>query len=306
MLKENLKKDIIKTINIEKGKNMNCLYEETRYIMKQNNINANKSLGQNFLINEDVVDAIISASKVCKEDVVIEIGPGLGTLTKPLLERAGKVVCVELDKRMLSILKQRFIAYKNLEIINEDILKLDLKSKINEELEKYQKVKVVANLPYYITTPIIMKLLEEKLNIESITVMVQKEVANRLTATPGEADTGAITYTINYYTRPEKVIEVPKDSFIPVPEVDSTVIKLEILKEPSIKTKNEKMLFTLIKQAFTQRRKTLTNALNNVNGMNKQQIETMLNILGIDPKIRGEKLTLQEFHQIAEYIDKQK
>lgn len=282
---------------------MSSLYEETKYIMKQNNIVANKNLGQNFLIDEAIVQNIISAANIDEKDLVIEIGPGLGTLTKPLLEMAKKVVCIELDSRMVSILKHRFIAYKNLEIVNDDILKIDLKTKISEELVNCQKVKVVANLPYYITTPIIMKLLEQKLNIDSITVMVQKEVANRLTANPGETNAGAITYAIHYYTIPQKVIEVPKNSFIPIPEVDSTVIKLNVLEKPSIATQNEVLLFSLIKQSFMQRRKTLVNALNNLDGFNKQSLENMLVQLNIDTKIRGEKLTLEQFQQIVNYIE---
>ena len=282
---------------------MNSLYEETKYIMAKNNIKANKNFGQNFLIDEKIVNSIISFANINKEDLIIEIGPGLGTLTKPLLENAGKVVCVEIDKNMLEILKQRFIAYKNLELINMDILKMDLKTKIEEEKRNYKNIKVVANLPYYITTPIIMKLLEEKLNINSITVMVQNEVANRLTAKPGDENSGAITYTINYYTIPKKIIEVPKESFIPVPEVDSAVINLEVLSKPSIKTVNEKKLFSIIKQAFMQRRKTLVNALNNFDGMDKKQIEIMLENLKIDAKIRGEKLTLEQFEYINRYIE---
>jgi len=282
---------------------MSSLYKETKYIMKQNNISANKNLGQNFLIDETIVQNIISAADICDKDLVIEIGPGLGTLTKPLLEIAKKVVCIELDQKMVSLLHDRFIAYKNLEIINDDILKIDLKSKVSEELANCEKVKVVANLPYYITTPIIMKLLEQKLNIDSITIMVQKEVADRLTANPGEANAGAITYAIHYYTIPQKVVEVPKSSFIPIPEVDSTVIKLEVLEKPSVVTQNEILLFSLIKLSFMQRRKTLVNALNNLDGFNKQSLENMLTQLNIDTKIRGEKLTLEQFQQIVNYME---
>lgn len=205
---------------------MENIFEETRIIMKKYNIKANKSLGQNFLISQEVVDNIIEASEISEKDLVIEIGPGLGTLTKRLLEQAGKVICVELDTKMINILEERFFLYKNLGIINQDILKVDLKNKIKQEKEKngFEKVKIVANLPYYITTPIIMKLLEEELDLESITVMIQKEVADRLTAIPGKKNTGAITYTVYYYTDSEEILEVPKDSFIPEPEVTSEVI----------------------------------------------------------------------------------
>ena len=241
------------------------LYEETRFIMKQNNITANKNLGQNFLINEDVVDSIVENAEITKNDLVIEIGPGLGTLTSRLLEKAGKVICVELDRKMIAILEKRFKLYENLELINDDILKINLNQLISQnKINEIKHVKIVANLPYYITTPIIMKLLEERLDIESITVMIQKEVAQRLAAKPGTSDVGSITYTIWYYTEPKIVLEVPKESFIPAPEVTSSVIKLDILKQPRIEVKDEKQFFKIIKVAFMQKRKTLINAL--VNG----------------------------------------
>lgn len=284
---------------------MNIL-EETKFIMKKYGITANKKLGQNFLIDDNAVDEIIEASKISKEDLVIEIGPGLGTLTKPLLEKAGKVICVELDCRMLKILEDRFKLYNNFELINNDVLKVDLKKLISENKnETIKNTKVVANLPYYITTPIIMKLLEERLDIESITVMVQKEVADRLVAKPGEENTGAITYAINYYTKPLRVYEVDKSSFIPAPEVNSTVIKLEVLKTPSVQVENEELMFKVIKAAFMQKRKTLLNGLSNSNLFgNKEKIEKMLIELDIDPKIRGEKLTLEEYARIAKYLNK--
>ena len=216
------------------------IYEETKFLMKKYNINANKNLGQNFLI----------------DDNVIEIGPGLGTLTSKLVEKAGKVIAIELDKKMLEILNDRFALYKNFKVINEDVLKVDLNNLIKEENDNNYSVKIVANLPYYITTPIIMKLLEEKLNINSITVMIQKEVADRLTAIPGKKNTGAITYTVYYYTDSEEILEVPKDSFIPEPEVTSEVIKLNIRKKPIVEPKNKEKMFKVIKCAYTQRRKT--------------------------------------------------
>ena len=280
------------------------LYDETKYIMKQNNIIANKRLGQNFLIDENVVNNIISSAEISNEDLVIEIGPGLGTLTSRLLEKAGKVICIELDPKMVRIIENRFKLYKNLEIINEDVLKIDLSKIIfANKVENIKKVKVVANLPYYITTPIIMKLLEERLDIESITVMIQKEVAERLATKPGEKETGSITYTVWYYTNPKIVLEVPNYSFVPEPEVTTSVIKFNILKEPRIKKKKKKMFFKVIKVAFMQKRKTLVNAL--VNGKifkNRQQAETALESLGIDVKIRGEKLTLEEYQKLADYI----
>ena len=279
------------------------VYEETRFIMKQNNITANKNLGQNFLINEDVVDSIVENAEITKNDLVIEIGPGLGTLTSRLLEKAGKVICVELDRKMIAILEKRFKLYENLELINDDILKINLNQLISQnKINEIKHVKIVANLPYYITTPIIMKLLEERLDIESITVMIQKEVAQRLAAKPGTSDVGSITYTIWYYTEPKIVLEVPKESFIPAPEVTSSVIKLDILKQPRIEVKDEKQFFKIIKVAFMQKRKTLINAL--VNGkifQNKEDAKKCLDELKIDEKIRGEKLTLEQYKNIAEY-----
>lgn len=284
---------------------MENIFEETRIIMKKYNIKANKSLGQNFLISQEVVNNIIKASEISEKDLVIEIGPGLGTLTKRLLEQAGKVICVELDTKMINILEERFFLYKNLEIINQDILKVDLKNKIKQEKEKngFEKVKIVANLPYYITTPIIMKLLEEELDLESITVMIQKEVADRLTAIPGKKNTGAITYTVYYYTDSEETLEVPKDSFIPEPEVTSEVIKLNIRKTPIVEPKNKEKMFKVIKCAFTQRRKTLLNSLVNTNILDsKQQGINMLNSLNINENIRPEELTIEQFKEISDFL----
>lgn len=281
------------------------IFEETRFIMKKYGITANKKLGQNFLVDDNAIDAIVGSSNITKEDLIIEIGPGLGTLTKPLLENAGKVICIELDDRMIKILEDRFKLYNNFEIINNDVLKVDLNKLISENKnETIKNAKVVANLPYYITTPIIMKLLEDRLDIESITVMIQKEVADRLVAKPGEANTGAITYAINYYTNPSRIYEVDKTSFIPAPEVNSTIIKLDVLKTPSVKVKNEELMFKVIKSAFMQKRKTLVNGLTNSNLFgSKEKIEEMLTSLNIDLKIRGEKLTLENYAEIADYIE---
>lgn len=277
-------------------------YTETRDILKKYNISANKKLGQNFLIDDEVIDGIIDASNVNKNDLVIEIGPGLGTLTKRLLDSAGKVICIELDTRMIGILNDRFKFYDNFEVINEDVLKVDLNRLINENKnEELKTAKIVANLPYYITTPIVMKLLEDKLDIESITVMVQKEVADRLVDVPGGKNSGAITYGVNYYTKPEKVIEVPNTAFIPAPEVNSSVIKLNVLDKPSVEVKSEEMLFKIIKMAFMQKRKTLLNGLTNGKLASKEQIEKMLVDLGFDLRIRGEKLSLEDFAKIADY-----
>ncbi len=279
------------------------LIQETHFIMNKYNITANKNFGQNFLIDENVVENIVMSSEVNRNDLVIEIGPGLGTLTSLLLEKAGKVICVELDKKMLEILNDRFSLYNNFELINDDILKVDLKALISNN-SQFENVKVVANLPYYITTPIIMKLLENKLDLRSITVMVQKEVAQRLVETPGGKETGAITYSINYYTDPELVLDVSKDSFIPSPKVDSAVIKLNILKQPKIQVTNEELFFKVIKCAFMQKRKTLVNSLSNSGISSKETLENILNELGIDTRIRAEQLSLEQFGYLSDKLDK--
>lgn len=282
------------------------LIRETKFIMNKYNITASKSLGQNFLVDSEVVYGIVDSAEVSKDDLIIEIGPGLGTLTSVLLEKAGKVVCIELDKRMVNIISDRFSLYSNFEVINEDVLKVSLNNIIEKNLKEnnLKQAKVVANLPYYITTPIIMKLLEDRLNLSSITVMVQKEVAERLAEKPGGKESGAITYSINYFADSEIVIQVPNTSFIPAPEVNSAVIKLTLLKEPRVKVKNEEILFKVIKASFMQKRKTLANSLYNGKILDsKQEIEKMLTDFDIDLRIRGEKLSLEQFARIADYIE---
>ena len=296
------------------------VFEETKFILKKYGITANKSLGQNFLINEEVVTKIIERAEISKEDLVIEIGPGLGTLTKELLEKAGKVIAIELDKRMIEILTDRFSLYNNFELINEDVLKVDLSNIIKQNIEEnYQnsvtntqpltasikKAKIVANLPYYITTPIIMKLLEEKLPIESITVMIQKEVADRLIEKPGGKNSGAITYSVYYYAESQEILKVMPNSFIPEPSVESKVIKLKIRKESIVNVKDEKLIFKIIKYAFMQRRKTLVNALEKTDIFNsKNEIIEILKKLGINYKIRGEALSLEDYANISNLVTK--
>ena len=282
---------------------MDSVLNETKYIMKKYNISANKSLGQNFLVDDDVVNNIVESAQISKNDLVIEIGPGLGTLTARLLERAGKVIAVELDNRMIEILENRFEIYNNFELLNEDILKVNLKDLIQNNGKEYTQVKIVANLPYYITTPIIMKLLEDKLSIESITVMVQKEVADRIVEQPGNKESGAITYSVYYYSEPKKICFVSKECFIPSPEVDSEVIQLQIRKEPVVKVKNEETFFKIIKASFMQRRKTLLNGL--INGgliSSKDEGKVILEKLEIPENIRGEKLTIEQFCKISDEI----
>ena len=287
---------------------MNNILEDTQFIMKKYRIKANKSLGQNFLISQNVVDKIVESSNITKEDLIIEIGPGLGTLTKELLEKAGKVICIELDKKMIKILNDRFSMYKNFELIHGDVLKVRLNKIIKDEKEKngFKKAKIVANLPYYITTPIVMKLWEDRLDLETITVMVQKEVADRLIAIPGEKETGAITYSVYYYATSEAILEVPNDSFIPEPEVTSKVIKLTIRKEPPVEVKSRGVMFKIIKSAFMQRRKTLLNALTNTKVfISKEEGIEILKELNLDENIRAEKLTIEDFAQITNKILKE-
>ena len=286
---------------------MENILEETKSIMKAYNIKANKSLGQNFLISTEVVEKIIESSELSKEDLVIEIGPGLGTLTKYLLEKAGKVICIELDTRMVKILNNRFATKENIEIINDDVLKVDLNKiiKENKRNQEIKNVKIVANLPYYITTPIIMRLLEEKLDIQSITVMIQKEVADRLIEIPGGKNTGAITHTVYYYCQSEKIIEVPNNSFIPEPEVTSEVIKMNLRKVPAVKIENPKVMFMIIKSAFMQRRKTLLNALTNTKVfISKKEGTEILKKLNLNENVRAEELSIQDFANITKCIMK--
>ena len=282
---------------------MQSSLEDTKFILKKYNISANKKLGQNFLIDDDIIQNIIDAAELKETDLVIEIGPGLGTLTSKLLEKAGKVIAIELDEKMLKVLNDRFSLYNNFILINNDVLKVDLNKIIEENLEQLKSVKIGANLPYYITTPIIMKLLESKLKIETITVMVQKEVADRITATPGDKLSGAITYSVDYYAKAEEVVFVSKSCFMPSPEVDSAVIKLEIRKEPKVNVLNEEMFFKVIKASFMQRRKTLINGLMNSGIIkDREKLNAILKEANIDSNIRGEKLTIEQFANLSNLI----
>ena len=253
------------------------LREETIAILNKYGLRANKKLGQNFLINESIIYDIVKKANVTKEDVVIEIGPGLGSLTKELINNAKKVIAIELDPNMIDILKSRFGIFDNFEVIYGDVLK---------------------NLPYYITTPIIMKLLEDKLKIKSITVMVQKEVGERICATHKDKEYGAITVSVQYYSEPQIIIDVPKENFLPAPEVDSCVIRLDMREKPLVSLKDEKLFFRLVKGAFTQRRKTINNSLT-CSGKSKEEIIAALNKLGIDSKLRAENLSIQQYADIA-------
>ena len=261
-----------------------------------------KKFGQNFLIDSHVLDKIVSAAGITKDDFVLEIGPGIGTMTQYLAASARKVFAVEIDKALIPILEDTLKEFDNVQVINQDILKVDIK-KLAEEHNDGKPIKVVANLPYYITTPIIMGLFESQVPIDSITVMVQKEVADRLAEIPGGKNTGAITYTVYYYGEPEKLLEVPKSSFIPEPSVTSEVIKINIRKEPPVKVQNEERFFKLIKVAFLQRRKTLLNSLTNNGISNKEELTQLLSKLNIDEKIRSEKLTIDQFAELSNNLN---
>lgn len=277
---------------------MENIYKDTMQILKKYQIHANKKLGQNFLIEDKIVKKTIESADVTDQDLIIEIGPGLGTLTKELLHRAKKVIAIELDEKMIPILQERFFLYPNLEILQKDILKVNIKELI-EKQKDIKKVKIVANLPYYITTPIIMKLLEDKLPIHTITVMVQKEVAKRLTAKTGDKLCGAITYAIEYYCESKEIIEVPKQSFFPAPEVDSEIIQLIVRREPKVKVKEEAFLFSLIKTSFMQRRKTFLNSVGNSGLIEKNVLKTIMQKEAIPENSRGENLSLEQFAQIT-------
>ena len=262
-----------------------------------------KKFGQNFLIDEGIVNKIVREAGVTKDDFVLEIGPGIGTMTQLLCEQAGGVAAVEIDTNLIPILKETLADYDNVTIINEDILKVDIK-KLAEEKNGGNPIKVVANLPYYITTPIIMGLFESNVPIDSITVMVQKEVADRMQVGPGTKDYGALSLAVQYYSKPQVVINVPPECFIPRPNVGSAVIRLTKYKEPPVKVKDEKLMFKLIRASFNQRRKTLANGLNNSPEINfsKEEITAAIESLHKGPSIRGEALTLWEFAALSDYF----
>lgn len=262
-----------------------------------------KKFGQNFLIDPHVLDKIIGAAGVTKEDMVLEIGPGIGTMTQYLAEAAGKVVAVEIDNNLIPILKETLADYDNITIINEDILKVDIK-KLAEEYNGGRPIKVVANLPYYITTPIIMGLFESNVPIDNITVMVQKEVADRMQVGPGSKDYGALSLAVQYYAEPYIVANVPPNCFIPRPNVGSAVIRLTRHKEMPVQVTDPKLMFRLIRASFNQRRKTLQNGLNNAPDIpfTKEQIIAAIESLGVPATIRGEALDLKQFAQLANYF----
>lgn len=273
-------------------------------ILQKYNFNFQKKFGQNFLIDANILENIITAADIGKEDCILEIGPGIGTMTQYLCEHAREVVAVEIDKNLIPILQNDTLsAYDNVTIINEDILKVDI-NKIVKEKNDGRPIKVVANLPYYITTPIIMGLFESHVPLESITIMVQKEVAERMQVGPGTKDYGALSLAVQYYAEPKVVLTVPATCFMPRPNVDSAVIKLTRYQNPPVVTENEAFMFDIIRASFNQRRKTLVNGLTNAAGLKvtKESVLSALHEMGLSETVRGEALTLEQFAKLTDLI----
>ena len=274
--------------------------QKTIEVLQKYNFSFQKKFGQNFLIDPHVLDKIIAAAEITKDDFVLEIGPGIGTLTQYLAEAAREVVAVEIDSTLIPILEDTLSAYDNVSVINEDVLKVDLR-KLAEERNGGKPIKVVANLPYYITTPIIMSLFESHEPLKSLTVMVQKEVALRMQAGPGTKDYGALSLAVQYYASPYLAANVPPNCFMPRPNVGSAVIRLTRFGETPVQVKDEKLLFRLIRASFNQRRKTLQNGLVNSQELDftKEQVAAAIATLGVSPSVRGEALTLEQFAALA-------
>ena len=279
--------------------------QNTIEVLKKYNFSFQKKYGQNFLIDTHVLDKIIRAAGITEDDCVLEIGPGIGTMTQYLAQAAGKVIAVEIDKALIPILSDTLSSYYNVTIINDDVLKLDIRKLVEEENEG-KPIKVVANLPYYITTPIIMGLYENHVPIESITVMVQKEVADRMQEEPGSKDYGALSLAVQYYAEPYIVANVPPNCFMPRPKVGSAVIRLTSHKKPPVEVEDEKLLFRLIRASFNQRRKTLANGLKNSPELDvpKEVIMECIEDLGRGASIRGEALSLEEFAALCNSISR--
>ena len=278
--------------------------QKTIEVIQKYQFDFQKKFGQNFLIDGRVLEKIMDAADITKEDFVLEIGPGIGTMTQYLAERAREVLAVEIDKNLIPILAETLSEYENVDILNADILKTDL-NKIAEEKNGGHPIKVVANLPYYITTPIIMGLFESHVPVENVTVMVQKEVADRMQAGPGTKDYGALSLAVQYYAEPYIAANVPPNCFMPRPKVGSAVIRLTKHKTPPVQVKNVKLLFQLIRASFNQRRKTLQNGIKNFSGFNfsKEEVAEALEQMGVSPTIRGEALTLEQFAQLSNLLD---
>lgn len=277
--------------------------QRTIEVIKKYEFCFQKKFGQNFLIDGHVLDKIIAGAGVTKDDMVLEIGPGIGTMTQYLAEAAGKVVAVEIDRNLLPILQETLADYDNVKVIHADVLSLDLEKLVQEE-NGGRPIKVVANLPYYITTPIIMALFEQHVPLANVTVMVQKEVAARMKSGPGSKNYGALSLAVQYYAEPYIVANVPCNCFMPRPNVDSAVIRLTRYEEPPVQVKDEKMLFKIIRASFNQRRKTLQNGLNNSSELNftKDQIAAAIAEAGFSPSVRGEALTLEQFAKLTDIL----
>ena len=277
--------------------------KNTIEVLQKYQFNFQKKFGQNFLIDTRILEEIIAASGVGKDDFVLEIGPGIGTMTQYLCEAAREVVAVEIDNNLIPILKDTLAAYHNVEVLNEDILKVDI-NKLAQEKNGGRPIKVVANLPYYITTPIIMGLFESHVPIDSITIMVQKEVADRMQVGPGTKDYGALSLAVQYYAKPEIVVNVPPSCFMPQPKVGSAVIRLTRHEKPPVDVKDEKLMFQIIRASFNQRRKTLANGLSNFPQLQlgKHQVTDCITALGVPATIRGEALSLEQFAQLSNII----
>lgn len=279
------------------------ILQDTAGILRKYNIKFQKRFGQNFLIDKHVLHKIIDAADITDKDFVLEIGPGIGTLTQCLCENAREVMAVEIDKNLIPVLSETLSVYSNITLVNEDILKIDIK-RIAEERNGGNAIKVVANLPYYITTPVIMGILESHVPLTSITVMVQKEVAQRIQAVPGTKDYGALSLAVQYYSDAKIIANVPANCFIPRPNVDSAVIKLSCNGKPDISTNNEKFMSRIIRASFNQRRKTLPNGLANDKslGVNKEQAAEALRQMGLAETVRGETLSLAQFAELADRL----
>ncbi len=280
---------------------MNSLasHKVTKDIVNKYGFRFTKSLGQNFLVDENVLSKIVESAKIESEDTVVEIGPGIGTLTRELSYRAKQVVSIEIDKNLIPILRETLSDRKNIKIVNQDILKIDLHSLVNEYSPE-RKVKVVANLPYYITTPIIMRFLEEKIPLKTMVVMIQKEVADRINAVPKTKDYGSLSVAVQYYCDTEIVTKVPKGAFVPEPNVDSAVIKLEVKEDKGVGLIDEDLFFEVVKAAFSKRRKTLLNALSTFGSLGgKEEAKTALEMANIDAGLRGETLDMKQFASLA-------
>ena len=274
--------------------------QNTIKILQKYHFNLQKKFGQNFLIDTNVLSRIIAAAEITGEDCILEIGPGIGTMTQYLAENAGEVVAVEIDKNLIPILEDTLSAYDNVTVINGDILKLDI-GKLVEERNGGEPIKVVANLPYYITTPVIMGLFESHVPLKSITVMVQKEVADRMQAMPGTKDYGALSLAVRYYAKPEIIMKVPASCFMPRPNVESAVIRLTRYEKPLVEAVDESWLFAVIRASFNQRRKTLLNGLSNAGnlGVSKEKIAEAIAQMGLSQTVRGETLTLEQFTELS-------